>query len=58
MKGMERLAYRLSLSTVSSPDLIDFQLLIGTHQNHLCATHRKAVARFQALAQYLTFFFH
>jgi hypothetical protein len=56
MKGMDCLAYRLSLATDSSPNLIDFQALIGTHQDHLRPSHRKAVARLQALAQDLSFF--
>jgi hypothetical protein len=53
---MDRLADCLSLAADSSANLIDFELLVGTHQQHLRPPHRKAVVRLQALAQHLPFF--
>lgn len=56
MKGMDCLAYRLSLAPNPPPNLIHFELLIGAQQQHLHPPHRKTVVGFQTLAQDLSFF--
>jgi hypothetical protein len=53
---MDRLAHRLPLAANPSANLIDFELFIGAHQQHLGTPHGKAVTRLQALAQHVSFF--
>jgi hypothetical protein len=56
MKGMDRLAYCLSLATHPLTNGIRLQALICAQQQHLSTPHRKAVAGLQAPPQYLAFF--
>ena len=53
---MNCLPHSLALAPNPSSNLIDFEALIGIHQQHLGTPRRKAIARLQALVQHFSFF--